>query len=157
MIVSPTASSSPVSTISTLSTLSPGNSSLEEDIPLSQLSGVPKLKRTKPREFPATGKRAKTLLLGEDFKLPALSVKVKKCVEGNMPLDDATRRQLIRDTVTCLVAYVGQKQLTSAHFTEASKLLCKTVPVLCDEKPPSWPAEVEFQFWVISLDILFPF
>ena len=71
-------------------------------------------------------------------------MKVKKCVEENILLDDATRRQLIRETVTCLVAYADQERLTSAHFTEVAKLLCKSVPVLCDEKPPSWPDDVEF-------------
>jgi len=81
--------------------------------------------------------------LGGHFKLPALSVKVKKCVEENIPLNDATRRHLIRETVTSLVAY--------GYCTEVAKRLCKGVPVLCDEKPLSWPDEVEYQFWVISL------
>ena len=148
MNVPSAASSSPVSTISTVS---PENSSFEEDIPLSQMSGKPKLKRTKPREFPAPGKKAKTILLGEDFRLPGLSVKTKRCIKENVQLDDATRRQLIRETVTCMIAYAGEARLTTAHFTETAKRLCRSVPVLCDEKPPSWPDEVEFQFWVISL------
>ena len=86
--------------MSSISTPSPLSSSFEDEIPLSQLSGLPKLKRSKPREFPAAGTKAKTALLGGDFELPALSVKVKKCVEENIPQDDATRRQLVRETVT---------------------------------------------------------
>lgn len=85
--------------------MSPVNSSFEDDVPLSQVSGKPKLKRTMLRELLVPGKRATSTLLGEDFRLPGLSMKAKKCIEENMQLNEATRRQLIRETVTCLVAY----------------------------------------------------
>lgn len=93
-----------------------------------------------------TKKREK--LLGDDFKIP-ISDAVKKSIADNSVLDDASRRQLIRDSVTCLKAYAGE-HLSSEHFTEAAKVLCKEVPVLQDEKPPLWPEDVDFQYWVSS-------
>ena len=83
-----------------------------------------------------------------DFKLP-ISDAVKKFVAEKTFLDDATRRQLIRDCVTCLKAYSGER-LTSEHLTEAAKALCQEVPVLKDERPPLWPEDVEFEYWVGS-------
>ena len=62
-------------------------------------------------------------------------------------IDDHSRKQLIRETVTCLQAYAGER-ITSKYFEEAAKQLCDEVPSLRDEKPPLWPDEVEFQYWV---------
>lgn len=112
-------------------------------MPLSQ--ALPALKRTRLWNSPPE-KKEKHCLLGDDFKFP-ISSKVKKCVEEKTPLDDNLRRQLIRECVTCLQAYVGDS-LTSEHVTEASKKLCKVVPLLKDEKPPLWPEDLEFQYWV---------
>lgn len=93
-------------------------------------------------------KKEREKLLGDDFKIP-ISDAVKKSIADNSVLDDASRRQLIRDSVTCLKAYAGE-HLSSEHFTEAAKVLCKEVPVLQDEKPPLWPEDVDFQYWVSS-------
>ena len=137
-----------------MSTLSPYSSSCEEDLPLSQAtsaSNLPALKRTKPREYnvqkTVQAKKAKCCLLEKDFKLP-ISAKVKECVQKKIPLDDNDRRQLIRESVTCLQAYVGDQQISSSHFEEAAKKLCDKVPLLRDEKPPLWCDDIEFQYWV---------
>lgn len=131
-----------------MSALSTSSISLEEDPPLSQSQpspSVPALKRTKPREFPEPSvKRVK--LLGQDFKLP-ITAKIRECVKQNTALDEATRKQLIRETVTCVAAYVGER-VTSKHFEDAAKQLCEAVPLLKDAKPPLWPEEVEFDYWV---------
>lgn len=74
--------------------------------------------------------------------------------KDNTPLDDANRRQLIRDCVTCLEAHVDCKHLTSEHFTEVAKQLCESVPLLRDEKPIHWPDDIEFQDWVIWIIII---
>lgn len=74
---------------------------------------------------------------------------MKKSVADNSIFDDVSRRQLIRDSVTCLKAYAGE-HLSSEHFTEAAKVLCKEVPVLQDEKPPLWPEDVDFGYWLSS-------
>ena len=132
--------------LSNVSTLSPSNSSvsldLEEDSPLSQsLAGpsMPVLKRTKPREFPEPPKK-KVKHLAQDFKL-TISSKVNEFVQQNRSLDESTRRQLIRETVTCVQAYVGE-HVSSKHFEEAAKQLVK---------PPLWPDEIEFSYWVCIL------
>lgn len=145
----PSACSTPAS----VSTLSP-SSSFDDEMASPQYSQawVPKLKRTRPREFPVLAKKAKCSLLGENFKLP-ISSKIKQCVKDNTPLDDANRRQLIRDCVTYLEAHVDCMQLTSEHFTEVAKQLCESVPLLCDEKPIHWPDNIEFQYWVIWIII----
>lgn len=137
-----------------MSTLSP-NSSLEENMASPQCSQltVPKLKRAKPSEFPVlvkkkkVKKKAKHSLLGEDFTLP-ISSKIKQCVEDNIPLNDASRRQLIRDCVNCLKAYVDHKQLTSGDFTEVAKQLCDRKPVLHNERHLNCPDDIEFLYWV---------
>lgn len=141
--------------LSNVSTLSPSNSSvsldLEEDSPLSQsLPGpsMPVLKWTKPREFPEPPKK-KVKHLAQDFKLP-ISSKVNEFVQQNRSLDESTRRQLIRETVTCVQAYVGE-HVSSNHFEEAAKQLCEKVPLLRDVKPPLWPDEIEFSYWVCIL------
>lgn len=85
-------------------------------------------------------------LLGQDFKFP-ISAKVKECVKKKISLDDNSRKQLIRESVTCLQANAGER-ITSKHFEEAAKQLCNEVPILMDEKPPLWPDEIEFQYWV---------
>ena len=131
-----------------MSTLSPHSSSCE-DVSLSQsmsASDLPALKRTKPREFVhnVPAKKAKCCLPETDFKL-RISAKVKKCVQKKCPLDDSDRRQLIR---TCLQAHVGDQRISSSCFQEAAKQLCDKVPLLRDEKPPLWPHDVEFQYWV---------
>ena len=135
--------------------MSPSNSSvsldLEEDSPLSQsLAGpsMPVLKRTKPREFPEPPKK-KVKHLAQDFKLP-ISSKVNEFVQQSRSLDESTRRQLIRETVTCVQAYVGE-HVSSKHFEEAAKQLCEKVPLLRDEKPPLWPDEIEFSYWACIL------
>ena len=84
--------------------------------------------------------------MGQDFKLP-ITAKIKECVKENTALDEATRKQLIWETVTCVAAYVG-KRVTSKHFEDAAKQLCDAVPLLKDTKPPSWPEDVEFDYWV---------
>ena len=83
--------------------------------------------------------------LAQDFKLP-ISSKVNEFVQQNRSLDESTRRQLIRETVTCVEAYVSSK-----HFEEAAKQLCEKVPLLRDVKPPLWPDEIEFSYWVCIL------
>lgn len=93
-------------------------------------------------------KKEREKLLGDDFKIP-ISDAMKKSIADNSVLDDASRRQLIRDSVTCLKAYAGEHR-SSEHFTYAAKVLCKEVPVLQDEKPPLWPEDVDFQYWVSS-------
>ena len=114
---------------------------------LSQSQTVPwRLKRSKPRQSHLPEKKAKCEFLDGDFKFP-ISLKVRECVKDEMPLDDTLRRQLIRESVTCLQAYVGE-DLTSEHFTEAAQKLCKEVPVLQDKRPPLWPKDIEFQCWV---------
>ena len=85
-------------------------------------------------------------LLGQDFKLP-ITAKIKECVKENTALDEATRKQLIWETVTCVAAYVVNR-ITSKHFEDAGKQLCDAVPLLNDAKPPLWPEEVEFDYWV---------
>ena len=112
-------------------------------------SDLSALKRTKQREFVhnVPAKKAKRCLLETDFKLP-ISAKVKKCVQKKSPLDDSDRRQLIRESVTCLQAYFGGQHISSSCFEEAAKQLCDKVPLLRDEKPPLWPHDVEFQYWV---------
>lgn len=92
-------------------------------------------------------KKAKHSLLETDFKLP-VSAKVKECVQKKIPLDNSDRRQLIRESVTCLQAYVGDQHISSSCFEEAAKQLCDKVPLLQDEKPPLWPNNLEFQYWV---------
>lgn len=133
-----------------MSTLSPYSS--EEEVSLSQsmsASDLPALKRTKQREFVhnVPAKKAKHSLLETDFKLP-ISAKVKECVQKKIPLDDSDRRQLIRESVTCLQAYVGDQHISSSCFEEAAKQLRDKVPLLWDEKPPLWPNNLEFQYWV---------
>ena len=64
----------------------------------------------------------------------------------NILLDEATRRQLIRETVTCVSAYAGES-VTPRYF-EVAKQLCEKVALVKDEKPPLWPKEVEFHYWV---------
>lgn len=110
----------------------------------------PPLKRTKTREYSLSTEPSKERdrLLGRDFKLPISDV-VKKFVAEKTFLDDATRRQLIRDCVTCLKAYSGER-LTCEHFTEAAKALWQEVPVLKDERPSPWPEDVEFEYSVSS-------
>ncbi|XP_067033209.1 uncharacterized protein [Acropora muricata] len=144
--------------LSNVSTLSPSNSSvsldLEEDSPLSQsLAGpsMPVLKQTKPREFPEPPKK-KVKHLAQDFKLP-ISSKVNEFVQQNRSLDESTRRQLIRETVTCVQAYVGE-HVSSNHFEEAAKQLCEKVPLLRDVKPPLWPDEIEFSYWASAKHLL---
>ena len=131
-----------------MSALSTSSVSLQEDPPLSQSQpspAVPALKRTKPREFPEpTVERVK--LLGQDFKVP-IRAKILQCVKLNAALDEATRKQLIRETVTCVATYVGER-VTCKHFEDAAKQLCDAVPLLKDAKPPLWPEEVEFDYWV---------
>ncbi|XP_068756774.1 uncharacterized protein [Montipora capricornis] len=141
--------------LSNVSTLSPSYSSvsldLEEDSPLSQSLAGPSmhvLKRTKPREFPEPPKK-KVKHLAQDFKLP-ISSKVNEFVQQSRSVDESTRRQLIRETVTCVQAYVGE-HVSSKHFEEAAKQLCEKVPLLRDEKPPLWPDEIEFSYWVCIL------
>ena len=139
-----------------MSTLSPCSSSFEEDFPLSQsisASDLPVLKTTKPREYVQTvpAKKAKRCLLERDLKL-AISAKVKECVQKKIPLDNDDRRQLIRESVTCLQAYVGDQHISSSYFVEAAKQLCDKVPLLRDEKPPLWDDDVQFPYWV-SLDL----
>lgn len=149
--LSPSRSSTPVSVNSTWSTLSPSSSFEEDALADSQMADFkpPPLKRTKPREYSLTPpKNERRTLLGKDFKI-AISDAVKKCIEKNSFLDDVSRRQLIRDCVTCLKAHSGE-HLTGEHFTEAAQLLCKEVPVMRDEKPPLWPEDVEFEYWVSS-------
>ena len=46
-----------------------------------------------------------------------------------------------------VAAYVGNR-ITSKHFEDAGKQLCDAVPLLNDAKPPLWPEEVEFDYWV---------
>lgn len=133
-----------------MSTLSPYSS--EEEVSLSQsmsASDLPALKRTKQREFVhnVPAKKAKYSLLETDFKLP-ISAEVKECVQKKIPLDNSDRRQLIRESVTCLQAYVGDQHISSSCFEEATKQLCDKVPLLRDEKPPLWPNNLEFQYWV---------
>lgn len=137
--------------MSTLSTLSPDSSFDEDFLSQSQSQSAritpPPLKRTKPREYPLIPpKKERHTILGENFKIP-ISDAVKKSVADNSFLDDATRRQLIRDCITCLKANYGE-HLSSELFTEAAKHLCQEVPVLQDEKLPLWPENIEFQYWV---------
>ena len=115
-------------------TLSPSTTSvsldLEEDSPLSQsLPGpsVPVLKCIKSREFPEPPKK-KVKHLDQDYKL-SISSKVKEFVQQSRPLDEGTRRQLIRETVTCVQAYIGE-HVSSKHFEEADSRFhecCKLV------------------------------
>ena len=56
-------------------------------------------------------------------------------MQKNIPLDESVRRQLIRETVTCVQAYVGE-HVNSKSFEEVAKLLCEKVPLLRDERPP---------------------
>ena len=138
-------SSSPSSNVSTLSASS---ISLEEDSPLSQSlpgSVTPALKRTKSREFPKPPvKKVTHQVLLQDFKLPS-SANVRESVQLNISLDEATRRELIRETVTCVSAHVGVSVIPK-HFEEVAKQLREKVALLKDEKPPLWPEEVEFPY-----------
>jgi len=63
-------------------------------------------------------------------------------------LDDSTRCEFIRSCVTCLQAHCGDDNITKDHVTELAKLICKEVPCLRDEKPPLWPKDEEFKYWV---------
>ena len=78
--------------------------------------------------------------LAQDFML-AISSKVNEFVQWNRSLDESTRRQLIRETVTCVQAYFIE-HVSSKHFEEAAKQLCEKVPLLRDEKPPLWSDEI---------------
>ena len=80
----------------------------------------------------------------QDFKLP-ISTNVKESVQLNIPLDKATRRELIRETVTCVSAHVGES-VTPKYFEEVTKELCEKVALLKYGKPPLWPEEVEFHY-----------
>ena len=137
-------SSSPSSNVSTLST----SSISLEDSPLSQSlpgSVTPALKRTKSREFPKPPvKKVTHQVLLQDFKLPS-SANVRESVQLNISLDEATRRELIRETVTCVSAHVGVSVIPK-HFEEVAKQLFEKVALLKDEKPPLWPEEVEFPY-----------
>ena len=131
---------------------SPCSSSLEEDLPLSQAlstSDLPcSLKRTKPRHYVASepAKKAMHCLFEKDFKLPI--TKKEACMQKKIHLDNTDRRQLIRETVTCLQAYVGDQPTTSLHFEELAKKLCEKVPLLRDERPPLWCNDLDFHYWV---------
>jgi len=115
-------------------------------------SDLPAVKITKQREFVhnVPAKKGKHCLLETNFKLP-ISAKVIECVQKKIQLDDSDRRQLIRESVTCLhiQPYLGDQHISSSCFEEAVKLLCDKVPLLRDEKPPLWPNNLEFQYWVI--------
>ena len=79
-----------------------------------------------------------------DKTLSFRSLPKSKSVKKKISLDDNSRNQLIRESVTCLQAYAGEC-ITSKYFEEAAKQLCNEVPTLMDEKPPLWPDEIEFQ------------
>ena len=50
----------------------------------------------------------------------------------NRPLGEGTRRQLIRETVTCAQAYVSSKHVSSKHFEEANSRFHKCCKLVKD-------------------------
>lgn len=82
----------------------------------------------------------------QGFKFP-VSKSMMDCSKMGMPLQEEDRKQLIRDCVSCLKAVCGD-HVSKDQFRVASQMICSKVPVLRDVKPPSWPANEEFHYYV---------
>lgn len=145
--VSPGSAVENASNASTHSVASSSSStpSVEADVPC-------KLKRSTESK-PGTLKPKKLKLSTTDddiiFNVP-ITMEVRRQVEKKQQLSDSQKNQLIRECVTCLSAACSMKgvKASAQHFEMAAKKICECVPMLKDQKPPSWPLDQPFTYWV---------
>lgn len=133
---------------STLSTESVGSYDLSTADVENDMSTVPELKtRSASKESSIDNDY---LSHDEEF-LQRFSVPVSQKLKQCKSIEDVTdkvRNKFIRECLTCIQAVSNSRTISTNEFKLAAKKICKTVPILCDPKPPNISEDVVFPYWV---------
>lgn len=72
----------------------------------------------------------------------------KELAQAKIRPDERIINKFIRDCVSCLQGYHGSQTLSTSDCILAAKTIVNKVEVLKDPRPPSFPSEREFPYWV---------